>query len=255
MADAETLHIADIAAIEELDPSLTDGSTIIYDREVPVEVRNQIGEDPVRQGTVESIKVKLLLLGAEQEPSLIRVELSSEADLFFHYVHVIDESAFRRVQEQQKLMIQFADYANVLIRMLNACIRETTTNLAIFLMHGDSDARLDFIQNMEYKFVELMSCVFERSPDEVVQHHITYRYNAMKQKLAIMQTRLHELNTLVKTKNPSLLLQLQKHATGGSSSNGGAGSSSGSASSVGPNSSSPQGGGNKSFSVAGSVWR
>ncbi len=41
-----------------------------------------------------------------------------------------------------------------------------------------------------------------------------YRYNAMKQKLSIMQTRLHEINNLVKTKNPSLLLQLQKGGSG-----------------------------------------
>lgn len=35
-------------------------------------------------------------------------------------------------------------------------------------------------QNMEYKFVELMSLQYTRSPEDVVQHQITYRYNAMK---------------------------------------------------------------------------
>jgi hypothetical protein len=33
---------------------------------------------------------------------------------------------------------------------------------------------------MEYKFVELMSIAFERSPEQVVQDQITYRYNAVK---------------------------------------------------------------------------
>ena len=156
------------------------------------------------------MKIKILLIGTEQEPSLVRIEMSSEADLFFHYAHVMDEISYRKIQEQQKLMISFHDYTNVVIRMLNACLREPSTNMSIFLMHGDTDARLDFIQNMEYKFVELLSCVFERTTDEIVQHHITYRYNAIKQKLGIMQVRFQELNALVKTKNPSLLLQLQK---------------------------------------------
>jgi hypothetical protein len=40
------------------------------------------------------------------------------------------------------------------------------------------------------------------------------RYNAMKQRLAVMNTRLHEITNLVKTKNPSLLLQLQKTSGG-----------------------------------------
>lgn len=33
---------------------------------------------------------------------------------------------------------------------------------------------------MEYKFVELMSLQYTRSPEDIVQHQITYRYNAMK---------------------------------------------------------------------------
>lgn len=36
------------------------------------------------------------------------------------------------------------------------------------------------MQNMEYKFVELMSLQFARSPEDTVQYQITYRYNAMK---------------------------------------------------------------------------
>ena len=47
-----------------------------------------------------------------------------------------------------------------MIKMLNACIKDSATHLAVFLMHEDGSARLDFIQNMEYKFVELLSCHF-----------------------------------------------------------------------------------------------
>ena len=50
----------------------------------------------------------------------------------------------------------------------------------MFVILSDGRARLDFIQNMEYKFVELLSAMFVRSSDEVVRQQITYRYNAMK---------------------------------------------------------------------------
>eukprot|EP01039_Chlorochromonas_danica_P002976 gene2976-3244_t len=200
----------DYGGIDELDPSLANGFRVIYDREVPVEVRTQQGDERAKQGTLELIKVKILLLGPEDTPSAVRVEASSEADLFFHYTHITDEKGFIKIQEQQKLVVDFVDYAGVLIRMLNACIKEPHIHLAIFTMYNENDARLDFIQNMEYKFVELMYCGFNRSPDEIVQHHITYRYNAMKQKLSVVQGRLQEITNLVKIKNPSLLLQLQK---------------------------------------------
>jgi Centriolar protein SAS N-terminal len=48
----------------------------------------------------------MLMLGAAENPSSIRVELSSEADLFFHYQHLIDEHAYQHVQENQKLMVE-----------------------------------------------------------------------------------------------------------------------------------------------------
>ncbi|GMH89883.1 hypothetical protein TrVE_jg6418 [Triparma verrucosa] len=213
MADFE-LNTFDFASIEELDPSIADGYRVIYDREVPFELRLYEQNAPQQVGTLEAVKAKVLVLGDEHNLQSIRVELSSEADLFFHYMHVIDEAGFLAIQEQQKLMVEFADYPNVLIRMLNNCIKEPHSHLAVFVMKQDVDARLDFIQNMEYKFVELMSCHFIRSPEEIVQHQITYRYNAMKTRLSLMQGRLEDVNNLVKLKNPSLLLQLQKAPQG-----------------------------------------
>jgi hypothetical protein len=197
-----------------LDPSIEDGYSVKYDREVPLEIRsdNNASEDGVRGGGIlESIKVKMLLQGRDDAPTSMRLELTSEADLFFSFMHEINDEAYRILQDDQKLMVSFSDYPNVLIRMLNSIIREPHVHLGVFTMTADANsAHLDFIQNMEYKFVELMTCSFERCPEEVVQRQITYRYNSMRQRLALTQTRLFEMNHLVKTKNPSLLLHLQK---------------------------------------------
>lgn len=50
------------------------------------------------------------------------------------------------MQEDQKLMVEFRDYPNVLIRMLNNCAKEPHSHLAVFVMQHDVNARLDFIQ-------------------------------------------------------------------------------------------------------------
>mmetsp|Transcript_10749 Transcript_10749/g.28188 ORF Transcript_10749/g.28188 Transcript_10749/m.28188 type:complete len:113 (+) Transcript_10749:370-708(+) len=92
----------------------------------------------------------------------------------------MDESGFGSVQEHQKLMVEFPEYAPVLTRMLNNAINEPSNFLAMFVVDSDGVARLDFIQNMEYKFVELLSCHFVVSPDDVVRQSILYRYNSMK---------------------------------------------------------------------------
>ena len=140
----------------------------------------------------------------------VRVELTSENDLFFHYTHTVDEDAFRHMQEKQKLMVDFQEYPNILIKMANSCIKEPHSFLAVFIMNRDGSAMLDFIQNIEYKFIELLSCHFMASSEEQVRHSITYRYNSVKSKVQLMEARLKDVNNLVKVKNPSLLLQMQK---------------------------------------------
>jgi len=211
-AVAESLEKSlDLASFEEMDPSLAEGHHTFYEREVPFELRSSEGSDaPQEVGALEAIKVKILIHGEDSNPTSVRCELSSETNLFFYYYHELDEAGFRHLQEGQKLMVDFSEYAAVLLRMLNHCIKEPHSHLAVFVMQRDGSARLDFIQNMEYKFVELLSCQFQACSEELVRQQITYRYNVVKSRLALMQARLADVNALVKIKNPSLLLQLQR---------------------------------------------
>lgn len=53
------------------------------------------------------------------------------------------------------------------------------------------------MQNMDYKFVELLSCQFQAPSDEHVKQQLTFRYNAVKSRLALMEARLADINALV----------------------------------------------------------
>lgn len=77
-------------------------------------------------------------------------------------------------------------------------------------MHKDGRGKLDFIQNLEYKYIELISVEFETSSEEVIREAITFRYNSVKAKLIFLQNRMKDFSSLVKVKNPSLLIQMQK---------------------------------------------
>uniref|UniRef100_A0A0G4G043 Spindle assembly abnormal protein 6 N-terminal domain-containing protein n=1 Tax=Chromera velia CCMP2878 TaxID=1169474 RepID=A0A0G4G043_9ALVE len=221
----DLLSTFDFSAIEEMDPSIRDGHRVVYDRECPFELRVQDSRSsPTEVGTLEAIKCKIVVLGEESMPQEVRVELISEHDLFFHFHHTVNEERFRGMQETQKLMIDFNDYVNVLVKMLNSCIKEPHSFLAVFVMQKTGQARLDFIQNMEYKFVELLSCDFLASDENVVREQITFRYQSVKNKLQMLQARMHDINALVKVKHPSLLLQLQKGGTAGGAPGAGASS-------------------------------
>lgn len=84
-------------------------------------------------------------------------------------------------------------------------------------MQKDGYARLDFIENMEYKFLELFSIDFMASNEETIRQNITFRYNCLKAKYMLVENKLKEVNSLIKLKNPSLLVQIQKNNNNSSS--------------------------------------
>ena len=49
---------------------------------------------------------------------VLRVELSGDHDRFFHYVLILDESAFRCIREEQQILVCFSDFPSVLAQMI-----------------------------------------------------------------------------------------------------------------------------------------
>ncbi len=68
-------------------------------------------EAPQEVGTLEAIHCKVAVQGDKSAPTAVKLELSSESDLFFHYTHLVDERAFKMLREDQRLMIEFSDCA------------------------------------------------------------------------------------------------------------------------------------------------
>ena len=200
----------DFREIEEKDPSLSEGHKMLYDREVPFELRLEDNNGPQEVASFEALRCKILCGGVENNPIQIRIELSCENDLFFHFTSDIDEETFKIMQESQKLTVNFVEFSNLVKKLFNNCINEPQSFIAVFVMQKEGTARLDFIQNIEYKFIELLSIDFINSPDETVRKQISYRYNAVRTKLELVQNRIQAISNIVKMKNPSLLLQIQK---------------------------------------------
>ncbi|CAD7696378.1 unnamed protein product, partial [Ostreobium quekettii] len=174
-----------------------DGHRLYVEREVPLEVRAYDGANfPTEVGSVESLQVKVLVAGEIKRPESIKIEITSENNLFFHYVHEMNKEGFAEMAEAQRLVIDFAEYGSLLVRLIASCLKEPQAFLGVMVFTRDKAARLDFIQNMEHKFVELLSLKFVASPDEVVRRCLTYRYNNAKSKLAILQAKMADVNAL-----------------------------------------------------------
>eukprot|EP00755_Sulcionema_specki_P031532 Sspe_Gene.2120::Locus_701_Transcript_1_1_Confidence_1.000_Length_1777::g.2120::m.2120 len=98
--DGESLlSTSECQAIADLDPSLSDGYRLVYDREVPFELRIQSSTQR-EVGNLEGIKVRVL---TEHTGEAMRVELLSETDLFFCYSCTVTEAGYDALRQDQKL--------------------------------------------------------------------------------------------------------------------------------------------------------
>lgn len=92
------------------------------------------------------MRVQVLALGEEGAPAAVRVEVSSENDLFLLYTHAVDTASFTALREGQRLTVDFEEYPNILMRSFNNTIKDPHTFLAVFVISRSGAARLDFIQ-------------------------------------------------------------------------------------------------------------
>jgi hypothetical protein len=69
---------------------------------------------------------------------------------------------------------------------------------------------MDFIENMEYKFVEVLSLDFRAVEESINRRSVSYRFGFLKNRMSLVQSRLNDISTLIKLKNHSLVQNLQK---------------------------------------------
>lgn len=185
MADVLAQLEQDFVAIQQADPSLADGCRLVYEREVPCELRAMRGNES-SAGSLEHMKVKVLTSGEERNLSNIRIEVTTEADIFFHYTCIINDQGFLRLREDQNLVCEFSEFLMTLLKMFNRCIKEPGRFIAALLLGEDGTANLEFVENLEYKLVSVLQMPFRASPPEVVREQAQYRYSAARARLDLV---------------------------------------------------------------------
>ena len=98
---------ADGPDLSDLDPSSQGGFRVLFAREVPLEMRLQTSDvAPAEAGSLEAVLCKVAVREVgDGRPAAVKVELSSEGDLFFHYTHMVDERAFAAMRDEQKVRL------------------------------------------------------------------------------------------------------------------------------------------------------
>ena len=70
---------------------------------------------------------------------------------------------------------------------------------------------IEFVQNLEYKYLQLLSLPVDSATDELIRSNITFRFSTLKAKYSYLKNKLKDITAIIKLKNPTLLLSIQKN--------------------------------------------
>ena len=140
----------------------------------------------------------------------VKLELTSEDDLFFNYVSLLDTKSFGKVKKEQNLTIGFESFVQMVSKLSTLLHTEKENHFAIMYLHRNNTGHLDFNENVEYRFIEVLSLDFAQVDQELNKQLVSFRFNAVKRKLHMLTHNVKEVSNLLKIKNPSLLQKLGK---------------------------------------------
>ena len=193
---------------EPIDPSLKHGHQQLCFQRIPMELRVQEEGQPSQVGKMVEVDCKLLVLLHRKDIAEVRLELTTESDLFFNYSHVLNPDNFRSTQQDHKLLVNLGDYPDMLQRLLVNCADRPQEFISIFTMRRNGWARLDFIQNLKCKFLELLTCDFIISKQDEIRENVHYRFEHAKWELEMEKLKTCDVVKFIKHNCPSILLKV-----------------------------------------------
>ncbi|CAD8187832.1 unnamed protein product [Paramecium octaurelia] len=204
----ENLIQIDFSQIESLDPCVQGGYKIIFNQEIPFIIKFPDQED---QSIIETIRVRIMILGNGKDLQQLTLELSSENDLFFYYFHTVDKDNFQVVKTNQKLNTDFFGYPEVCVKTFRRCQLEKQLFAPVLYIQQNARAQVSIVQTLEYKELTLITFEMIAGDEEIIKQHVYYKHGAVKSKFQILNAKIKDIHELVKVKNPQLLLHLQKY--------------------------------------------
>lgn len=214
------LYPPEFTSVLDLNPDLSDGSVMVFSEEMPIEfVMQAEGGDGGKVGTVDKVRLNVFKREEFGKAPILRLQVLSDADLFLHYLLVLNEQNYPAFAKSNQLNLRFDEFVIALLKLFNNLVAAPGGYLGSFLLRQNGSALLTLRQNLSYKTVDLLTLEFFCADEETVRLNIAYRYALLNAKNRYIEGKIGDVAALVRLKNPSLLAQLEKALLGGQSAN------------------------------------
>jgi hypothetical protein len=129
------------------------------------------------------------------------------------FVCRLDDKGFDRIRKIQHLNFPFTSLVPMLIKQVQLCLKNVNQYSAVLTLNKISAHRLDLLENIEYKRIELLSLEFEELEEEAIKSYVTFRFTKVKMNKQIIQKKLADVISMTKLKNQSLWADIVRKET------------------------------------------
>jgi hypothetical protein len=129
------------------------------------------------------------------------------------FVCRLDDKGFDRIRKIQNLNFPFTSLVPMLIKQVQLCLKNVNQYSAVLTLNKISAHRLDLLENIEYKRIELLSLEFEELEEEAIKSYVTFRFTKVKMNKQIIQKKLADVISMTKLKNQSLWADIVRKET------------------------------------------
>lgn len=222
------INTFDFSSFDEINPILEQGHSYCLKELIDLEVRK------INTKIEDQYHIAIMKIGEEQYPSSIRIELSSEKDIFFYYLSEFDMYSFKKMQETQKLGCAFGEFIATLRKLILTTkkgkdkeiinnnfdsiktlkekenIKSNHLYKLVLNCSDEDNIRLEFVKLLGHKEIVVLSINFLPISDDFKKRIIMFKFNYTRSKMIVYQDRLNFINNLLKTKNSALYEKAKK---------------------------------------------
>ena len=200
--------------IDNKDPSLDDNLLKIYEEEIPFEIRYEDENIPEnKRNLFQNLICKILITDEMLNEINVKIEICNDRDLFFYYCIDLNSSLFEKMKEEQKLICNFQEFSDLLIKYFDFCVSDKSNYLAVLNIQKNSKANLELLENLEFKFAQLININLWPASEDLIREQIAYRYNSMRALKDIMENRIYIINNVLRDIDPPLIFEVKKETS------------------------------------------
>jgi hypothetical protein len=150
--------------------------------------------------------VATVLVSGSDPLETVRIELSSETDLFFLFDCELTEQAYEDLRSAHELSIEFEKFPKAFSDILSAA--DSLDGEFKLQWTAGTEPVLTVQQNLRFKTVTIFQLQFSQTSNEALRDRIQARYNEVRTELAAVRGDLLSVYSMLKIKNPSVLKQV-----------------------------------------------